>query len=1068
MNLPQLSVKRPVTVIMVTLIFVILGLVSLLKLPVELNPNTSLGEISIVIYVRGQIPPSEVEAQVTRLVEDAVSTVANLKNLLSISKEGESTVVLSFEPGTDMEFAALEVREKFSRIKHKLPKEIEKPIIAQYKQNDLPVLVFAITSPLRKPEEIRSLVDEKLKERFKRINGVANVEVAGGRERKILVEIDQQKTVAYGVSSDEITGGLSANNLNLLSGDVDRKEDTLLVRMIGEFTDMNQIKNLGLKKTEYGSMLRIADVATVKDDYLDPTGYARYNERDIVSIYVQKETTKNTISVVDEVLKEVDAIKKEIPKDIQIVSTSNQAILIRKAIDSLQESLVKGSVLIVLVFFLFLFHLKPWQYGLVLAGLLVTLAVPAVVLVPVLGVLIGFLIAKPRFRLIIVVTLPIPVSVISTFLFMKFNGLTLNVMTLFGLALGVGMLVDNSVVVFDSILKKREAGHGLAESAEYGSNEVLLAIIAGVLTHIIVFLPLIFMSKEIQLLYSNMAITVIVSLLISLITALTIVPLAAAKPALARHMVDQRPPWLHRVYLVEKRFMKLALRHAKMVLAASTLVVLVAGYFISKFPLEYMGSTQDNRFTTFVEMPTGTKLEVTNETVKRVEKLLKTAPEVKNVTSRVEPWSAKVYTEVVSATERKRSINQIIEAVRPQTKRLAPAFIYFEEEQQVGTKELTVEVFGYDYKILRQLAIGMANRLQNIPGLTDLKIRMREGRPEMAIQVDKQRAANFNLTTEAVADQVHAKMRGLRATLFREKGLEVETITRLEEKYRKTFRDLYKMVLTNDRGEPVLLEQVAAFKFDLGPSEIWRKNKDRMIQVSANLNDVPLSIAVQKVHASLADLEFPENYYYRIGGDYSNLVKMGKEMKVVVVMVLVLIYLILAALFESYSQPVLIMIAIPLALVGTVAGLLAGPKTIGVGAMLGMMMLAGIVVNNSIILIDRANFYHFEKRYRPLRAIILANKDRFRPILLTSTTTLLGLIPMAFDRSESSNLWSPLAYTVIGGLFSSLVLTLLLMPTFYMTFIKAGPAFRSFFPDLKQAISARLRALQTPASSLKE
>ena len=278
MNLPEFSIRRPVTVVMVVLILMILGTVSLMKLPVELYPNTSFGEISIIIYVRGQIPPSEVEGQVTKLVEDAVSSVSNLRQLISISKEGESTVVLSFEPGTDMDFAALEVREKFSKIKNKLPREIEKPIIAQFKQHDIPVLIFAITSPVRTPEDIRRMVDEGIKETFKRVNGVANVEVAGGRERKILVEMDQQKMVAYGVAMDEVTGSLSANNLNLLSGEVERVQDKLLIRLIGEFDSIDQIKNLGIKITEYGSILRIQDVATVKDDYLE-IGRASCRER---------------------------------------------------------------------------------------------------------------------------------------------------------------------------------------------------------------------------------------------------------------------------------------------------------------------------------------------------------------------------------------------------------------------------------------------------------------------------------------------------------------------------------------------------------------------------------------------------------------------------------------------------------------------------------------------------------------------------------------------------------------------------------------------------------------------
>jgi len=855
---------------MVALAMMIMGVVSLLRLPVELYPNTSFGEISIVIYVRGQIPPSEVESQVTRLVEESVATVTRLKQLLSITKEGESTVVLSFEPGTDMNFAALEVRENFAKVKNKLPKEIEKPIIAQFKQSDVPAMIFALTSPVRSPEDIRKMVDEWVKERFKRVGGVANVEVAGGRERKILVEIDQQKLVAYGLKMDEITGTLSVNNLNLLSGEVERVDDKLLVRLIGEFDNVDQIKKISIKRTAYDSVLRLEDVATVKDGYMDPKEYSRLNIRDTVSIYVQKESTANTITVVRDLLGEMDLIVQELPRDVLMVVTSNQAVFIQRAIDSLKESLLRGTLLIFLILFLFLFRLKL-QYGLaVLALIFLTIFAPQWVLSVIFIGLLALVAVKSSLRPVIIVVTPIPVAVISTFLCMRFAGLTLNVMTLFGLALGVGMLVDNAIVVFDNILKKREQGEGVQPAAIHGSQELLIPIIASTLTTVIVFLPMIFMSKEIQLLYSSMALTVIFSLLISLVCALTIVPMVSSKPTFSAPMSHMNPEgkgdWASRIYPYEKKFLFQMIRRSGKVIIGAFLFFVFALFIASKIPAEYLGAAEQNKFTIFIEMPTGTKLDVSNDIVKKVEHLAISIPEVKSITSRVEPWSSKIYVELVPSTERDRSVKAIMDSLRPQTERLDPAFIYFEEEEAVGTKDITVEVFGHDYKTLRQLAIGITNRMETIPGLTDLKIRMREGRPEMRILVDKERAATHDITTREIADQVHGGMRGLRATLLHEAGKEVETITRLQEKYRKTFRDLYKMVVTPPDATPLVLEQVANFKFDLGPSEIWRKNRERMIQASANLGDVPLSEAVVQVRDRLKDLEFPEDYFYRIGG----------------------------------------------------------------------------------------------------------------------------------------------------------------------------------------------------------
>ena len=377
-------------------------------------------------------------------------------------------------------------------------------------------------------------------------------------------------------------------------------------------------------------------------------------------------------------------------------------------------------------------------------------------------------------------------------------------------------------------------------------------------------------------------------------------------------------------------------------------------------------------------------------------------------------------------------MKDVIESVRQETNKLHPAFIYFQEEEQIGTKEVILEVFGYSYDKLRELAIALANRMESIKGLTDTKIRMREGRPEMQILVSKKRAAAYDLSVNNISDQVHGKMRGLRATVFHTEGREVETISRVDEKYRKTFKDLHNLIITTKDADPVLLDQLADFKFGLGPSEIWRKNKNRMIQVSSNIGKIPLSKAVGAIKRSLKSVPFPEDYFYRVGGDYPTLIRSNRQLRYMIAMVLVLVYLVLASLFESFWQPILIMAAVPLALMGAVAALYIGPKSIGVGALLGMMMLAGIVVNNSIMLLDRINYYVKVKKLSGIRAAVLANKDRIRPILMTVSTTILGLVPMAIDRSEGANLWAPLAITVIGGIVSSTILTLLVIPAFYV------------------------------------
>ena len=1037
MSLPSFSIKRPVTMAMVYVILILLGVLSLTQLPVELYPNISFGEVSIIIEVRGGIPPTEVESLVTKPVEEAVGTVSHLEEMLSISKEGESTVVLSFEPGINMDFAALEVREKFARVKNKLPKEIEKPIIAQFKRSDVPIMILAVTSLKRSTEEIRKIVDENVKEALKRINGVADVEVAGGRERKILIEADQRKMAAYSVSLERVISMVSLNNLNLLSGEIDREKDKYLIRTIGLYKTVDDVKNIPVSTLPNGTIIRLKDVATVLDSYLEPTGYARVNVRPVVSLYIQKESTANTIKVAHEMTEEVARLKERIPSDLQIVVTSNQADFIKNAIENLKVSLLQGAGLIMLVLAYFLVRLDKRLLILTTVLLVATMFLPPVLLYPLLIAMTITAIVAPKVRPVLIVTSAIPISVIITFSLMWAMKLSLNFMTLFGLALGVGMLVDNSIVVFENVLQKTEEGLRGIPAAIAGAEEVWIAIWASTLTTVIVFLPMVFVGEEIKLLYGGVAWTVTFSLIISLFVAITVVPLLTSR---IKFSIEDIPKgygkkgvvgFMKALYTAQKRGVLYFLRNRYRMLIYAFIAFAISLFFFTKLGMEFLGTTEQNKFTIFIELPTGAKLDVTDTIVKKVEALVREIPEVKTFSARVEPWSSKVYVELVTLMKRKRSVSEVIESLRPKVERIKPAFIYFEEEQEVGTKEVILELFGYDYTTLREIAISMATRLGNIKGFTDTKIRMREGRPELGLRVDRKKASMMDMNVSDVADMVHAQMRGLRATLFHTESSEVETIARLDEKYRKTFKDLHKLILMNKDEDKVYLEQVTDFKYGLGPSEIWRKNKTRMIQVSANIGRHPLSKAAQIAKSAMSDLKLPEGYYYRVGGNYPTMMATQGQFRAIIWLIIILIYLVLASLFESYFQPFIIMASVPLALIGVVISLYVTGKSVGMGVLVGLMMLGGIVVNNAILLIDHTNQLR-KKKIKYIKAVVLASRDRLRPILMTTITTLLGLLPMAISTQEGSNLWSPLAITVMGGLMSSTILTLVIVPSVYV------------------------------------
>jgi hydrophobic/amphiphilic exporter-1 (mainly G- bacteria), HAE1 family len=1024
MGLPSFSVKRPITVAMIFLGILIVGLISLTRLPIELLPNFSFGDISIFINIRGGIPPEEVEELVTKPIEEAVGSVSHLRNLISISEEARSRVVMRFEPGINMNYALLEVREKFSRIRSKLPPQIEKPVIAKFEQQDRPIMIVAATGLGYTPEMLRKIVDSNIKDRILRVDGVANVDVGGGRERKILVEVDQGKLQAYNLPLGKVIDALNTNNIDLLLGDYDKNRDKHLIRVTGGFKSISEIENIGVFVTPSRSIIKVKDIAEVKDSYLEAQSYARVNILPVVSLYIQKESEANTVEVAAGIRKALDDLKESgiLDAKIRLIETYNQATSIRQAIDGVQKTLLWGALFAILVLWLFLRDIRS-----------------------------TFIIAAS-----------IPISVIATFMCMYFFKITLNIMTLSGLAIGVGMLVDSSVVVLENIHRLKETGLKIVHAVIEGTQEMILAITSGTITTIVVFLPIIFISKDIRILYMGLALTVAFSLIASLFVALSLVPmLSAYLPDINWRRIFKKEkgdsalfynksrikkgavPFMKKIRKKYRHFLIGGLRNRYLV-GLIALILLCGALYLLVFRIEkeFVGTADQEDFTIFVELPTGAKLDISDQAVSGIEQILETIPEIKQFSSRIEKWSSKIYVKLVPLDQRTRSTKEVVEDLRARVedveRKFREAFIYFEEAEEAETNEIIIDIFGYDYNTLNEIAISMLTRMQAIPGLIDLKIRWRKGRPEWNLKVNRKKAALYGLTVDDIANTVHAQMRGLRATLYHTEAKEVEVIARLQEKDRRTLDQLRKLTMVTPEGTSVYLEQVVDFEPGIGPSKIWRKNKARMIQISANRGKYAFGTAADKIQEVLKDLKLPKDYYYNLGENYWRMIRNQQEFMAVwppgiLWIVIVLIYLVLAALFESYTQPFIIMITVPLAAIGVAIALWWTKKTINISVLMGGIMLGGIVVNNAIILIDYTNRL-VEQGFRQKRAIVTASIRRLRPIMMTTCTTLLGLLPMAADRTEQASLWSPLAITVMGGLLSSTILTLFIVPGTYMIF----------------------------------
>jgi hydrophobic/amphiphilic exporter-1 (mainly G- bacteria), HAE1 family len=994
-GLPAYFVKRPITIMMIFLGITIMGVVSLAELPVELMPNTSYPVVTINISYPG-VPPTEVESMVTMKVEESVSTVSHLKNIESSSEDGKSETILEFEPGIDMNFAALEVREKFSKVRNKLPKGIRKPILGKYDVADAPIMIMAMLSETISTEYMREIADKEMKEPLNRVSGVSNVEVSGGRERKILVEINQSRLQSYNLSIEHIVKVLHDNNVNLLAGNFERGDYRYLVRAIGQFQTVEGLKKIGLAATPDGMIIRVGDVARVRDSFLEAAGYARYDTAPTVSIYIHKERQANTIEVCQGIQAAIKEMEPQLRKGIRMVTVLDQSTSIITAIDTVQSALLNGGVLAALI-------------------LLITLR---------------------NLRSPLIIAVSIPLAIMGTFVAMYFMKITLNTMTLSGLALACGSLVDASIVVLDNIVKKNQEGMPVREASVVGSEEVGFAIIASTITTVVVFIPIIFVNKEIRMLYEGLAMTVIFSLMASLFVAQTLLPVMASRmlkddKVEEKKWVDGAPVKFGHLFMTTyRKLLTLAIRFRYIFLGIVVVLLGLSVWLNTKLGSEFMGSVEQNKVTVNLTLPAGTKLDISNDIVKRVERFMANIPEVKNLSSLVEQNRSEIHVEFKPSYQRKRSTKEILDELRPQLAQFRPAYVYFEEKQEVGTKTLVLDLFGYDYVILKQLAISIANRLETLPGMTDVRIRMKEGRPEMRFHVDKEKAALFDINVKTMAEEVNTQMRGVIGTNFRQVGNEIETIVRLEEKYRKTLDDVNKLTISAANGDQIYLSQIGTFSPGLGPSEIWRKNKSRMIQTSASVA-TDLGSAVEKVREALTAIDFPKGYYYRFGGNYEKMVESSRQLSLAVILTVILVYMVLAAFFESYTQPFIIMLSVAMAAIGVVGALYITGKPKSVGVFIGMLMLAGMVVNPAIILVDTINLLS-SQGMKMYKAILTASQSRLRPIFMTVSTAVLGLMPMAIDQSEGSNLWSPLAITVVGGLITSTILTLIFIPCVYL------------------------------------
>lgn len=1023
MNIAGLSIRRPVTTVMVVLIVFILGFVSLSRLNVDLLPSINLPVMVVSVQYSGA-GPEEVENIVTRNIESVLATVSNLESMRSISSEGSLLVILQFTQGTDMDVAALEVREKLDMIRGVLPDGVSDPIVLKLDPNMLPIMSFAVSQEGKTDQELQVWVEDVLKPRIERIEGVASVSILGAKQTEVKVIVDPEKLMSYGLSMDLVVSALRAGNLNLPGGVVQDGQYDLLVRVSGQFTNLDELLNVPVMSST-GTTYLLRDLARVEKGVKDDRQYSRVNQHDSLSISIYKESTANTVRVAEKVNRELESIRKSYP-DISVMTIVDQSKFIKSSISAVTSNAYIGAVLAIAILLIFLKNITPT----------------------------------------LIIAVSIPFSVISTFVLMYFSGITLNIISLGGLALGVGMMVDNSIVTLENIYRMREQGLNPIDAAEKGTNEITMAIVASTLTTVCVFLPIVFTQGMTAEIFRELSITVTFSLLASLGVALTFVPMLASK-LVTRQGFSKKNVTVERVTEKYRRMLEWSLEHRKTIVLITAVVFGMSIVLLPLVGVEYFPTVDQGQIEIEVSLPKGSSFSETLEAVQKVEKIVSEIPEVEMVWASIGGQqlgmimggSARDQGSITAVLkplgQRNRTTQQVGEEIRQKVKEIAGCQI------QVNTgggfaglgsgimmgASISISIKGQDLSVLKKIADDVVEIVSNVPGTREVRSSFEEGRPELRIVIDRQRASQYGLNVAMISSAVQSQLQGVVATRYKEEGTEIDVRVQLPDDGLFKAQHVENLMVTSPLGVSVPLKSVARFEYAQGPVRIERHDQSRVVTVSGSYEGRSFGDVMKDIQERLDDYPLPEGYFIEYGGEQEQLLQAFSDLRLVLVLGVVLVYMIMASQFESLIHPFTVMFTVPLAFTGGLMGLLIAGKPLSVPAFLGFIMLVGIVVNNGIVLVDYINRLR-ENSVNLKPAIVQAGVTRLRPVLMTSLTTILGLLPLALGLGESSELQVPLAVTVMSGLTFSTFLTLVVIPVIY-----------SLIDDFGKWISRKLKAL---------
>jgi len=1024
----KLAVKRKVTILMAVLAVVLLGSVAYSRLPLDLLPEMNFPGAVVITSYDGAAP-TEVESIVTRPLEEALGTVSNVRRISSHTTEGSSVVVAEFQWGTEMDFATLDMREKIDLIAPYFPEGVGKPMVIKFDPSLMPIMFISMTGG-DSEVELRSLADSIVKPRLERIEGVASIDIIGGAWQEVAITVDQQKRVSRGIPWWQIIGALRGIDLNLPGGRVTEGDLEYLVRSIGRFNEWSQLQQAVVGMTPQGPV-HLEDIANIELATVTGRSLSRLNQQPSVVLSVQKGSQANAVQVARGIEAALDEVAEEIPGQTHLIPTVNQADFIEKALATVSGNALLGGVLAIIILFLFLRNI----------------------------------------RTVLLVTLAIPISVISTFSLLHFSGLTLNLMTLSGLALGLGMLVDNSIVVTENIYRHIEGGSSPEEAAISGGGEVAMAITASTLTTIAVFLPVVFVGGIAGTLFKELALTASFALLASLAVAVTFVPMAASvllrprQEVLALQLIgdDSREDIEgSRSRRLRRRgeaggayetLLEWALTHRLVVVLLMLALMGATAYMLPQIGSEFIPKLDRGEFVVKVDLPSGTRLAVTDSVLGQIEKAIAGMPEVEYITTTIGTGggsnrasmsggteTGQVTVRLVAADQRGRSTDIVMGQVEDKLAFVyAPSGTEFSVEPSSSVLDagnmapVEIQVMGDSLDLLKSATEDIAKTIQGVEGLTNIETSFRQGKPELQVGYDREALAMVGLDQLTVGAWLSSQIQGERVGSFSLAGEDLPVRVSLAQEFRSGPEDLENLLIFTKTGQALPLRGFATFKQDTGPYIIQRMSNTRMATVTASTTGRDLGSIVNDIQEKLDSMSLPAGVSIAYGGEYAEMTDAFGGLSLAMVLAIVLVYMVMASQFESLLHPFTIMFTIPLAAFGAVAGLFIVGLPFSVPSVIGLIMLAGIVVNNGIVLVDYVNQLR-AGGHGTMQALIVAGRTRLRPVLMTSSTTLLALLPMALFKGSGTELARPMAVAVIGGLLTATLLTLVVIPVVYSLF----------------------------------